>query len=353
MTKDEENTENIVLEVKDLQTSFFTDNGEVKAVNGISFKVEKGKTIGIVGESGSGKSITSLSILRLLEGTSGKIIGGEINFKGENLLNKSKRQMQKIRGNEISMVFQEPMTSLNPTITCGEQIAEAFRNHRGYSSSKAWEASVEMLSLVGIPSPERRAKQYPFELSGGMRQRVMIAIALSCEPDLLIADEPTTALDVTIQAQILDLMKNLQKKLGTAVIMITHDLGVVAEMCDYVAVMYCGKIVEYTDVRSLFTSPKHPYTIGLLKSIPNHEETKESLEIIPGNVPSPFNLPPGCAFAPRCPYAKDVCNQELPKLTDENTDRLVRCYHYQTDYWKDEKLPETMTKFDMKHERTK
>lgn len=338
------NDDDIILQVKDLETSFFTDKGQVRAVNGVSFTIEKGKTLGIVGESGSGKSITSLSILGLLQGTSGKVIGGEINFKGENLLTKNKRAMQKIRGNEISMVFQEPMTSLNPTLTCGEQIAEVFRNHRGYSKAKAWESAVEMLSLVGIPSPERRAKQYPFELSGGMRQRVMIAIALSCEPDLLIADEPTTALDVTIQAQILDLMKKLQKDLGTAVIMITHDLGVVAEMCDYVAVMYCGKIVEYTHVRNLFTNPKHPYTIGLLKSIPNHEETKENLEIIPGNVPSPFDMPSGCTFAPRCPYAKDICNTAVPDLTRKNTDRLVRCYYYQTDDWNKENMPKTMTK---------
>ncbi|MCL1936284.1 MAG: ABC transporter ATP-binding protein [Defluviitaleaceae bacterium] len=334
--------EDIVLEVKDLRTSFFTAGGEVKAVNGVSFQIEKGKTLGIVGESGSGKSITSLSILRLLDGTSGKTVGGEIFFKGEDLLKKPKRQMMKIRGNDISMIFQEPMTSLNPTLTCGDQIAESFRIHKHYTKAKAWESAVEMLKLVGIPSPEKRAKQYPFELSGGMRQRVMIAIALSCSPELLIADEPTTALDVTIQAQILDLMKKLQKDLGTSLIMITHDLGVVAEMCDYVAVMYCGKIVEYTDVRSLFTSPKHPYTIGLLKSIPNHEETKETLDIIPGSVPSPFDLPKGCSFAPRCPYAKDICNNAIPNLSDENTDRLVRCYIYGTDEWDKTELPESM-----------
>ena len=336
--------EDIVLEVKDLRTSFFTEAGEVKAVNGISFSIEKGKTLGIVGESGSGKSITSLSILRLLEGTSGKIIGGEVLFKGEDLLKKTKKQMMGIRGHHISMVFQEPMTSLNPTITCGEQIAEAFRNHRNYNKKKAWVEAIEMLRLVGIPSPEKRAKQYPFELSGGMRQRVMIAIALSCDPELLIADEPTTALDVTIQAQILDLMKKLQKDLGTSLIMITHDLGVVAEMCDYVAVMYCGKIVEYTDVRSLFSTPRHPYTIGLLKSIPDHEITKESLDIIPGTVPSPFNLPPGCSFTPRCPYAKEgVCDAHVPELKDENTDRLVRCFVYQDPkHWESGDLPETM-----------
>ncbi|MCL1995601.1 MAG: ABC transporter ATP-binding protein [Defluviitaleaceae bacterium] len=322
--------EEILLEVKDLRTSFFTGAGEIKAVDGISFSIEKGKTLGIVGESGSGKSITALSILRLLEGTSGKIVDGEVLFRGENLITKNKKQMMEIRGRHISMVFQEPMTSLNPTLTCGEQIAETFRNHKSYTRKKAWIEAIEMLRLVGIPSPEKRAKQYPFELSGGMRQRVMIAIALSCNPDLLIADEPTTALDVTIQAQILDLIKKLQKEMGTSLILITHDLGVVAEMCDYVAVMYCGKIVEYTDVRSLFTSPKHPYTVGLLKSIPDHETTKASLDIIQGTVPSPFNLPSGCSFAPRCPYAKDeICNAEVPELTDKNTDRPVRCFVYQ------------------------
>lgn len=331
--------EEIILEVKNLRTSFFTDSGEVKAVDGVNFSIEKGKTLGIVGESGSGKSITSLSILRLLQGTSGKIMDGEVLFRGEDLLKKSKKDMMKIRGNNISMIFQEPMTSLNPTMTCGEQIAEAIRTHQKFDKKKAWIASVEMLRLVGIPSPERRAKQYPFELSGGMRQRVMIAIALSCNPDLLIADEPTTALDVTIQAQILDLIKKLQKDLGTSLIMITHDLGVIAEMCDDVAVMYAGKIVEYTNVRTLFTKPKHPYTLGLLKSVPNHEVTKETLEIIPGSVPSPYNLPAGCKFEPRCPYAKDICRVDPPDLSDENLDRLVRCYVYQTDEWKENEVP--------------
>jgi len=325
--------ENVILEVKDLHTSFFTENGEVKAVDGISFTIEKGKTLGIVGESGSGKSITSLSIMRLLRGTTGKTKEGEIWFQGENILEKHESQMRNIRGNHISMVFQEPMTSLNPTITCGEQIAEAIRTHRGLSSSKAWESAVRMLTRVGMPEPEKRAKQYPFELSGGMRQRVMIAMALSCHPDLLIADEPTTALDVTIQAQILDLVKRLQSEFGTSMIMITHDLGVIAEVCDNVAVMYCGKIVEYTDSYTLFTNPKHPYTIGLMKSIPSHEkDSEEDLDIIEGTVPSPYDLPPGCSFAPRCPHAKEICNKEMPELLDcggGESNRTVRCFMHQ------------------------
>ncbi|MCL1924134.1 MAG: ABC transporter ATP-binding protein [Defluviitaleaceae bacterium] len=322
MSKENEKTDELLLEVKNLQTSFFSDRGEVKAVNGISFNLEKGKTIGIVGESGSGKSITSLSIMRLLQGTSGKIVGGEVNFKGRDLLKLNSSEMRKIRGNEISMIFQEPMTSLNPTLTAGEQIAEAIRIHQNLKKPAAFAEAVEMLRKVGIPSPERRAKQFPFELSGGMRQRVMIAMALSSNPELLIADEPTTALDVTIQAQILTLIKNLQRELGTSMIMITHDLGVIAETCDYVAVMYCGKIVEYTDVRTLFEDPRHPYTKGLLASIPNHEVKKETLEIIPGNVPSPYDLPKGCSFSPRCPYATDKCN-EMPELLNNR----VRCWY--------------------------
>ncbi len=255
-----------ILEVNNLRTSFFTEDGEVKAVDGVSFDVQKGKTLGIVGESGSGKSITSLSIMRLVN-EPGKIVDGEILFKGEDLLQKSEREMRSMRGNVISMIFQEPMTSLNPVYTVGRQIAEAFEIHQGKSRKEALAEAKDLLQLVGIPSPEKRIHQYPHELSGGMRQRVMIAIALACTPDLLIADEPTTALDVTIQAQILELMKDLQNKLGMTVIMITHDLGVVAETCDHVAVMYCGKVVEYADVLSLFKKPKHPYTIGLLQFI--------------------------------------------------------------------------------------
>ena len=329
----------MILEIKDLCTSFYTEGGEVKAVNGISFTLEKGKTLGLVGESGSGKSITSLSILRLLEGTTGKIIGGEVLFKGENLLEKSNRDMMQIRGNNISMVFQEPMTSLNPTMTCGKQIAETLLTHQSLTKAQAWEKAIEMLRLVGIPEPEKRVKLFPFELSGGMRQRVMIAIALACNPELLIADEPTTALDVTIQAQILDLMKNLQKELGTSLIIITHDLGVIAEMCDDVAVMYCGKIVEYADIRSLFTAPKHPYTIGLLNSIPSHEvDSDADLEIISGTVPSPYELPPGCLFAPRCPYAKDICHEALPDLKDQGHGQ-VRCFIYESDQWQEGERP--------------
>ena len=388
--------ENIVLKVEDLHTAFSTDEGVVEAVNGISFTIEKGKTLGIVGESGSGKSVASLSILRLLEGTTANIYKGRILFKSEefenptnttqgtpwkenpkptaqgipwteatpedsaeplslakeqtpqeeanpdeglvDLLSLTKEQMRKIRGNRIAMVFQEPMTSLNPTMTIGAQIAEPIMFHQNKNKRSAWRRAVEMLELVGMPEPEKRAKQYPFELSGGMRQRVMIAIALACKPELLIADEPTTALDVTIQAQILLLIKRLQKKLGTSIIMITHDLGVIAETCDNVAVMYCGKIVEYTDVYSLFTNPKHPYTKGLLDSMPSHEEdSEENLKVIDGSVPSPYDLPPGCMFAPRCPYAKEICDSALPELTEVDG-RAVRCYIYQTNEWEGEEI---------------
>src|SRR5690554_595621 len=304
---------NILLEVKNLQTSFFTDSGEVKAVDGVSFHVPAGKTLGIVGESGSGKSITALSILRLIQHP-GKIVGGEILFEGENLLEKSKEEMRQIRGNEISMIFQEPMTSLNPVYTIGDQIGEVFRAHQKISKSEAKKRAIKMLQEVSIPSPEKRVNQYPFELSGGMRQRVMIAIALACNPKLLIADEPTTALDVTIQAQILELIKDLQRKREMSVIMISHDLGVIAETCDYVAVMYCGKVVEFSDVRTLFKEPKHPYTVGLLNSLPRHDIDMDELTAIPGTVPNPFEMPKGCAFAPRCPHASDLCLEEMPDL---------------------------------------
>ncbi|MCL1862268.1 MAG: ABC transporter ATP-binding protein [Defluviitaleaceae bacterium] len=322
----------IVLQVENLQTSFFTEDGELKAVNDVSFTLEKGQSLGIVGESGSGKSITSLSIMRLLMGTTGRIVGGKIVFNGKDLVKNTEKQMQEIRGNHISMIFQEPMTSLNPTITIGEQIAETIRGHQKKDRKAAWEAAIKMLTLVGIPEPEKRAKQYPFELSGGMRQRVMIAIAISCQPDLLIADEPTTALDVTIQAQILSLIKKIQRKSGGALIMITHDLGVIAETCDTVAVMYCGKIVEFATVHELFESPKHPYTVGLLSSIPSHEtDSDEDLYIIDGQVPSPYELPKGCMFAPRCPHSEDICKNELPELTNLYGSRLVRCHMQQTE----------------------
>ncbi|WP_208585873.1 ABC transporter ATP-binding protein [Gracilibacillus suaedae] len=320
-----------ILDIKDLRTSFLVEDFEVKAVDGVSFKLPKGKTIGIVGESGSGKSITAMSILQLLD-KPGKIMGGEINFKGKDLTKLSEKEIQNIRGNEISMIFQEPMTSLNPVYTIGQQIRETLKVHQGLNKQNGTKKAIELLSLVGIPSPEQRVKQYPHELSGGMRQRVMIAMALACNPELLIADEPTTALDVTIQAQILELIKDLQKDLGMSVIMITHDMGVVAETCDYVAVMYGGKVVEYQDVKSIFKSPKHPYTVGLLNSIPRHDTDVDELEPIKGNVPSPKDMPVGCRFAPRCPFATELCEKELPSLDTQADGSEVRCWVY-TDRW--------------------
>lgn len=325
------NNQSSVLTINNLRTSFYTEQGEVKAVDDISLSVPKGKTLGIVGESGSGKSILSLSILRLIF-KPGKIVGGEILYNGDNLLNKSDKQMRDIRGNQISMIFQEPMTSLNPVFTVGQQIAEAYQIHEKLSKSHAMKKAVEMLRMVGIPSPEKRVHQYPFELSGGMRQRVMIAIALACNPDLLIADEPTTALDVTIQAQILDLIKQLQNKLNMSVIFITHDLGVVVETCNEVAVMYCGKIVEYADVRTLFNHPKHPYTIGLMNSLPRHDADQEELEAIKGSVPSPFEPIAGCRFAPRCPHTASICHEKQPELVNLDNKQQVRCWMH-TNEW--------------------
>lgn len=321
----------IILEVKNLKTSFATDSGEVRAVDGVSFKLPKGQTIGIVGESGSGKSITSLSILRLLA-SNGKIKEGEVLYKGQDLLKFSEEQMRKLRGNEISMIFQEPMTSLNPVYTVGQQIGEALMLHQNMSKKEAHIRSVELLKLVGIPSPDKRVKNYPFELSGGMRQRVMIAMSLACNPEILIADEPTTALDVTIQAQILELIKELQDRLGMSVVFITHDLGVVAETCDYVAVMYAGQVVEYSDVRSLFHYPKLPYTIGLLKSLPRHDIEQDKLEPIKGNVPSPHEMPIGCRFSPRCPAATDLCREKMPQLETDEKGNQVRCWIYSEEW---------------------
>ncbi|MDW0112449.1 ABC transporter ATP-binding protein [Sporosarcina saromensis] len=320
-----------LLKVENLRTSFYTDDGEVKAVDGVSFGLPKGKTLGIVGESGSGKSITALSILKLLA-ANGKIVGGEVNFKGENLLSYSDKEMRSIRGNAISMIFQEPMTSLNPVFTVGQQISESLVKHQQLGKKEAMSRSIELLKLVGIPSPDKRVKQYPHELSGGMRQRVMIAIALACNPEILIADEPTTALDVTIQAQILGLIRGLQKKFGMSVIMITHDLGVVAETCDYVAVMYAGQVVEYADILSLFQYPKHPYTIGLMNSLPRHDKELEKLEPILGNVPNPKEMPVGCRFAPRCPAATDLCRTKMPDLLPDEKGNDIRCWIY-TDQW--------------------
>ncbi|MGE7022526.1 ABC transporter ATP-binding protein [Solibacillus cecembensis] len=322
-----------ILVVNNLQTTFKTDAGDIRAVDGVSFTVPKGKTIGIVGESGSGKSITSLTILRLLA-SNGRVNGGEVLFKGKDLLKLPEKAMREIRGNQISMIFQEPMTSLNPVYTVGQQIGETIQIHKKVGKKEAIQQSIEMLKLVGIPSPEKRVKQYPHELSGGMRQRVMIAMALACDPEILIADEPTTALDVTIQAQILELIKDLQNRLGMSVIMITHDLGVVAETCDYVAVMYAGQVVEYSDVRSLFKNPKHPYTLGLLNSLPRHDIEQEKLIPIKGMVPSPHEMPVGCRFAPRCPVATELCHNKMPQLlnTNDSNAEQIRCWMF-SDEW--------------------
>ena len=295
-----------LLSVKDLYNSFFTSSGEVKAVNGISFNLEEGKVLGIVGESGSGKSVTAYSILQILTNP-GRIVSGSIKLKGKELVGCNKETMQKIRGNQISIIFQDPMTSLNPVFTIGNQLMEAILLHTKRNKEQAKKRAIEMLKLVGVNEPEKRIEQYPHEFSGGMRQRVMIAMALACEPDILIADEPTTALDVTIQAQILDLMKELQKKLGMAIILITHDLGVVAEMCDDIIVMYAGQISERGTSDDIFYNPKHEYTKGLLKSIPTVQDEKQRLKPIGGNPVDLLNLPDGCPFAPRCENAMKVC----------------------------------------------
>lgn len=315
-----------LLEVKDLKTYFYTSDGVVPAVDGVTYHVDKGETLGIVGESGCGKSVTSLSVMRLIPNPPGKIVGGEILFEGADLLAKSEAEMRKIRGNLISMIFQEPMTSLNPVYTVGDQIAEAIELHQGLRKREAIEKATEMLKIVGIPLPERRVHEYPHQLSGGMRQRVMIAMALSCNPKLLIADEPTTALDVTIQAQILELMKRLKKELGMAIMLITHDLGVVAEMAQRVVVMYAGKIVEEADVNSIFRMPLHPYTEGLLKSIPSIAGQKGRLHVIEGVVPNPLHMPKGCRFNPRCPYAMDICKDNEPPIERVSPTRQVACW---------------------------
>ncbi|MGB6128271.1 MAG: ABC transporter ATP-binding protein [Psychrilyobacter sp.] len=301
-----------LIELKDVKTSFFTHLGEVQAVRGVSYSLNKGEALGIVGESGSGKSITSMSVMGLLQ-YPGTVKSGEIIFKGEDLLKKNKKEMRNIRGNEIAMIFQDPMTSLNPVYTVGDQIMEAIRKHQNVSKSEALEKAIDMLKLVGIPDPVKRIKAYPHEFSGGMRQRVMIAIALSCEPDLLIADEPTTALDVTIQAQILDLMKELKDKLNTSIVLITHDLGVVADVCSRVLVMYGGLIMEEGKVEDIFYNPKHPYTVGLLKSIPKIEN-KERLVPIDGTPPDLLHPPKGCPFAARCEHAMNICMEEQPEF---------------------------------------
>ncbi|GKV69331.1 dipeptide/oligopeptide/nickel ABC transporter ATP-binding protein [Sporosarcina sp. NCCP-2716] len=315
-----------VLQVRNLQTHFTSDSGTVKAVDGVSFEVGKGETLGIVGESGSGKSVTSLSIMRLLKDTPGKIAGGEILYEGTDLTTLSEREMRKIRGNDIAMIFQEPMTSLNPVYKIGRQLEESIILHMKASKKAARERSVQMLKAVGISRPEKIVHEFPHQLSGGMRQRVMIAMAMACNPKVLIADEPTTALDVTIQAQILELMKSLTTTTDTAILLITHDLGVVAEMCDRVVVMYGGRAVEESDVVSIFTNPKHPYTQGLLESIPKIGERVDRLQSIPGNVPIPSHMPMGCKFAPRCPHAMDICWEKEPSFDKVTTNHSVRCW---------------------------
>jgi oligopeptide/dipeptide ABC transporter ATP-binding protein len=323
----------VILQVEGLQTHFFTAVGTVRAVDGVSYALRSGETLGIVGESGCGKSVSALSILRLVANPPGRIVGGAIHFEGKNLLDLSEAEMEKIRGNEISMIFQEPMTSLNPLFTVGQQVAEAIALHQGLPRKEAWDRAVDMLRRVYIPEPERRALAYPHQLSGGMRQRVMIAMALSCNPKVLIADEPTTALDVTIQAQILDLMRELQETFGTAIILITHDMGVVAENADRVIVMYAGRKVEEATSAELFDRPGHPYTKGLLGSIPHLDEAarngarRSRLNEIKGLVPSLFNLPAGCSFAPRCGLASDRCREARPELQDYGAGHLVACWH--------------------------
>ena len=316
-----------LLSVKDLKTSFFTPSGEVKAVNGVSYEVERGKVLGIVGESGSGKSVSAYSVLQILANP-GKIVGGSIELEGEELVGIKEKGMAKIRGNKISIIFQDPMTSLNPVFTIGDQLMEAIMLHTDRNRKEAKERAIEMLKLVGVNEPQKRIKQYPHEFSGGMRQRVMIAMALACEPDILIADEPTTALDVTIQAQILDLIKDLQKQLGMAIILITHDLGVVAEMCDEVIVMYAGQICERGTAEEIFYNPKHEYTLGLMRSIPTVSDEKTKLQPIGGNAVDLLNLPAGCPFAPRCDAAMKVCLEVNPKLICEGGTHYARCWNH-------------------------
>ena len=314
-----------LLEVKDLRTSFFTDAGEVKAVDGVSFNLDHGKVLGIVGESGSGKSVTAYSIMQILAPT-GKIVGGSVKLDGQELVGADERTLRHMRGNKISIIFQDPMTSLNPTYTVGHQLIEAITLHTDRNRKQARDRALEMLQLVGVNEPEKRLKQYPYELSGGMRQRIMIAMALACEPDILIADEPTTALDVTIQAQILELLQDLQKKLGMAIIMITHDLGVVAQMCDEIIVMYAGGICERGTADAIFYHPHHEYTKGLLRSIPRDENNGQRLQPITGTPIDLLNMPKGCPFAPRCDHAMKICLSERPEEMRMNDEQISRCW---------------------------
>ncbi len=321
-----------MLEVRGLKTYFFTEAGVVKAVDGVDFYIDRGEVLGLVGESGCGKSVTSFSIMRLV-GVPGRIVDGQILFDGQDLVQLSEAEMTRIRGNRISMIFQQPTSCLNPVFRVGDQLSEVLEIHQGLGKKVGRARAIELLKLVGIPEPEKRVDAYPHELSGGMAQRVMIAMALACLPELLIADEPTTALDVTIQAQILDLLRRLQSEMGTAIILITHDLGIVAEMCQRVAVMYAGRIVEQADVVTIFEQPQHPYTIGLLNSVPVLGVVKDRLDVIPGNVPNLVNLPPGCQFAPRCrariEHGLTICTEQEPELKPVAPGHTVRCWLYQ------------------------
>lgn len=320
----------VLLEIKDLCVEFQTVEGVVHAVNHLNYTLHKGEKLGIVGESGSGKSVSSLGMMQLIPNPPGKITGGEILYKGQDLVKATEREMQKIRGNEISMIFQEPMTSLNPIMKCGKQIAESLMLHWGMKKKDAMEEAVHMMQAVGIADSEVRAHEYPHQMSGGMRQRVMIAMALACQPKILIADEPTTALDVTIQAQILDLIRKMNEKTGTSVIFITHDLGVVSELCDTVIVMYTGHIVEQAPASELFGDPKHPYTAGLLGAIPGITKERNPLKTIEGMVPNPTERIEGCSFSPRCPYASDQCRKKAPPVKQLSDTRQVRCWRYET-----------------------
>jgi oligopeptide/dipeptide ABC transporter ATP-binding protein len=317
-----------LIEIRNLRTHFFTEDGVARSVDGVSWSLEKGKTLALVGESGCGKSVTALSIMRLVADPPGRIVGGQILFRGRDLVKASEKEMRQIRGNEIAMIFQEPMTSLNPVYTIGDQIVEAIQLHQQLRGREAWDLATDMLRQVGIPAPERRVREYPHQLSGGMRQRVMIAMALSCNPSLLIADEPTTALDVTIQAQILDLLRSLQEQRHMSVLLITHDLGVVAQVADEVCVMYAGRIVERAPVRELFANPLHPYTQGLLRSMPRLGDERHRLDVIPGNVPNPLRLPEGCKFWPRCVVGKDCqrCRDEDPPLIEVTPGHWTACW---------------------------
>ena len=316
------------LEIKDLTIHYITRSGTVRAVNNVSFSIGKGETLGLVGETGAGKTTTALGILRLVPNPPGKIIGGEILFEGKDVMKMTDEELREMRGGSISMIFQEPMTSLNPIIKCGRQIAESLRLHRGMNKKEAMEEAIRMMQAVGIANPEVRAHEYPHQMSGGMRQRVMIAMALACQPQILIADEPTTALDVTIQAQILDLIRGLNEQMNTSVLFITHDLGVVSELCDTVIVMYTGRIVEKAPVRELFSDPKHPYTVGLMSAIPRITKDRPPLETIEGVVPNPTEQISGCSFWPRCPHATEQCKQGEPPVVQLSEERQVRCWLY-------------------------